>query len=337
MWLERKATKCETQAVVTTELSPGVAPNSIVPCQPVPRISKGDVLVLPVVSRLKRRPRGAAAFRARSRRPASAPRIPDQDEGSKSSVAHGGVLETVTRGNSGINYLQMGGDGEEGGGSGPARRLNYLSMGAGLQEAARTCPTPFTNIQEDTSEEPSTKRSSYLDMATVPADDDETSTEDPGTKRTSYMDMADLAESELAETESDDTRPSRTRLSYVEMAPMTDDSDADDLDAILEDDRASFVRGSLARTSSHLSGISGGYFSRNDSQRCSGKSPRSSNRSQKRRTPQTSPTAARRGETVSYANVRLPESSGRGEGATGGAHPPPPSHNYTNVMPAAYV
>ncbi|XP_078698808.1 proto-oncogene tyrosine-protein kinase ROS-like isoform X2 [Branchiostoma floridae x Branchiostoma belcheri] len=254
----------------------------------------------------------------------------DEDEGSKSSLAHGGVLETVTRGNSGINYLQMGGDGEEGGGTGPARRLNYLSMGAGLQEAAR----------EDTSEEPSTKRSSYLDMATVPADDDEPSTEDPGTKRTSYMDMADLqnvAESETAETESDDTRPSRTRLSYVEMAPMTDDSDADDLDAILEDDRASFVRGSLARTSSHLSGISGGYFSRNDSQRRSGKSPRSSNRSQKRRTPQTSPSTGRRGETVSYANVRLPESSARGEGATGGAHPPPPPHNYTNVMAAAYV
>ncbi|XP_078617344.1 proto-oncogene tyrosine-protein kinase ROS-like isoform X3 [Branchiostoma floridae x Branchiostoma japonicum] len=195
----------------------------------------------------------------------------DEDEGSKASVAYGGVLETVTRGNSGINYLQMGADGgEDAAGSGPGRRLNYLSMGAGLQEN--------------------------------------------GPRATN--------------------RPSRTRLSYVEMAPMTDDSDADDLDAILEDDHPSFVRGSLARTSSHLSGISGGYFSRNDSRKRSGKSPRGSNRSLKKRTPQASPATGRKADTVTYANVRLPESSSGAEGATGGAHP---SHAYTNVVPAAYV
>ncbi|XP_078617341.1 proto-oncogene tyrosine-protein kinase ROS-like isoform X1 [Branchiostoma floridae x Branchiostoma japonicum] len=253
----------------------------------------------------------------------------DEDEGSKASVAYGGVLETVTRGNSGINYLQMGADGgEDAAGSGPGRRLNYLSMGAGLQE---------NGPRDDTSEEPSTKRSSYLDMAAAATEpDDEPATEDPAPKRTSYMDMADLTESQLAESDDHDAtnRPSRTRLSYVEMAPMTDDSDADDLDAILEDDHPSFVRGSLARTSSHLSGISGGYFSRNDSRKRSGKSPRGSNRSLKKRTPQASPATGRKADTVTYANVRLPESSSGAEGATGGAHP---SHAYTNVVPAAYV
>eukprot|EP00058_Branchiostoma_floridae_P027612 XP_002613103.1 hypothetical protein BRAFLDRAFT_125708 [Branchiostoma floridae] len=211
----------------------------------------------------------------------------DEDEGSKASVAYGGVLETVTRGNSGINYLQMGADGgEDAAGSGPGRRLNYLSMGAGLQENG---PRGYRRMVHG-----------CVRCVDIDGDGGEDAAGSGPGRRLNYLSMgAGLQENGPRAT----NRPSRTRLSYVEMAPMTDDSDADDLDAILEDDHPSFVRGSLARTSSHLSGISGGYFSRNDSRKRSGKSPRGSNRSLKKRTPQTSPATGRKADTVTYANV----------------------------------